>query len=281
MLEEIHSDRSAGVLVQEMDSTQILYALKQFGYFVMPLSEQMVNIQEESFRQYKEFDTRAIAEKAVFSLTPDAIGENNGWHAAGGLSRYNQCREGIIFQDSCEIWPLLSEDCAANPDTFSTTFESLRQSTYRFAESILEQIAIAFELPNPSSYFTEHGPLDVIGGSQFHVKKIVLDHSENLSCLRKTPEDGRYLTLRAHRDPSLISIVFHCPDLVPETCGAGLQFKDRELGTFTNIPVEQGDRAFCIVIAGSILELLTNGIRLTASTHPHANFYFDHFIRCS
>lgn len=269
-------EHSTSFLVNTMDPMEILAALKHRGFFVLPLSEEILEIQEEMFRQFDIFDTRAITEKEMFSLTPDAIGENNGWHGAGGLSRYNQCREGIIFQASSPVWPMLSEDITAPPDDFSIAHEHFRSEAHLLAASIMEQVASALELPEPSNYFTSNGPLDIIEGSQFHVKKVILSEKEDLSALHKNPEDGRYLTLRAHRDPSVISIVFHKHrggvegggEGVTEDDyehGSGLQFKNPDTGSFVNIDIPVGDRgehagsAFCVVIAGSILELLSDG----------------------
>ena len=256
---------SASVLVSNMDPVAILTALQRRGYFVMPLSAEMLETQEEMFRQFDIFDTRSVTEKEYFSLTPDAIGENNGWHGAGGLSRYNQCRQGIIFQASSPVWPMLSMNKEAAPDDFSIAHENFRHEVHLLAAAIMEHVAAALELPEPASYFTANGPQDIIGGSQFHVKKVMLSETEDLSALHKSPEDGRYLTLRAHRDPSVVSMVFHKHRHDGVEHGLGLQFKDPDLGSFVNIniPADEGNgttgRPLCVIIAGSILELLSDG----------------------
>jgi isopenicillin N synthase-like dioxygenase len=251
-----------------MEPMEILAALQHRGYFILPLSEEMFDTQEEMFRQFDIFDSRSVTEKTRFSLTPDAIGENNGWHGAGGLSRYNQCREGIIFQASCVIWPMLSDSLAVpakdidSIDDFSIAHENFRNEAHLLAGSIMEQVACALELPEPAAYFTKKGPLDIIAGSQFHVKKVILSEAEDLSALHKNPDDDRYLTLRAHRDPSVVSIVFHKCRSADLEHGLGLQFKDPDAGCFVNIPVDADEvagRSVCVVIAGSILELLSDG----------------------
>jgi hypothetical protein len=250
-------------LVNNMDPEQIVATLQHRGYFVLPLSEKMLDTQEEMFRQFEVFDARPVAEKTIFSLSPDAIGENNGWHGAGGLSRYNQCREGIIFQASSPVWPMLSDSIASPSDNFSIAHETFRQETHLLAATIMEQIASALELPKPAAYFTANGPLDIIGGSQFHVKKVMLSESEDFSALHKSREDDRYLTLRAHRDPSVITIVFHKCRTAEAEHGLGLQFQDPDGGSFGGIPLDMEEvagRAVCVVVAGSILELLSEGI---------------------
>jgi isopenicillin N synthase-like dioxygenase len=267
MIEEIEDTRSS--VLKHLEPAAMLEALQRKGYFIMPLSEDMFEAQEEMFRQFDIFDERPVAEKAVFSLSADAIGENNGWHGAGGLSRYNQCREGVIFQSSSPVWPMLSAGPENAPDDFSNAHENFRTYAHLLANSVMEWLAIALELPEPDSYFTANGSLDIIGGSQFHVKKLRLSDAEDFSALRKTPEDGRCLTMRAHRDPSVISIVFHKRRSVDEEQGSGLQFKDPVLGSFVSIADAEerelegatsglhSGGARCVVIAGSILELLT------------------------
>lgn len=256
-----------------MDATSSLAALQDKGYFVLPLSDEVLDCQKEMFRQFDLFDSRPISEKEVFSLTPDAIGENNGWHGAGGLSRYNQCREGVIFQASCPIWPMLSGNTSSSPNEFSIALENFRCQAHGIARNVMEQIAIGLNLCDPGSYFTTKGPLDVIGGSQFHVKKVMLNQNEDLSALHKDSDGERYLTLRAHRDPSVISIVFHKWRSAGASFGSGLQFKDPNEGFFSDVPIrsEGPDQGSCIVIAGSILEVLSGG-RIKAPLHRVMSF---------
>jgi isopenicillin N synthase-like dioxygenase len=255
--------KAGSVLVNRMDPIRLLSALEHRGYFILPLSSEMLETQEEMFKQFEMFDSRPLTEKVLFSLVPDATGENNGWHGAGGLSRYNQCREGIIFQASSAVWPMLSDQITASSDSFSEAHEIFRNHAHSLAGSIMAQLATALGLPDPETHFTSAGPLDVIEGSQFHVKKVMLSAAEDISALHKTPEEDKYLTLRAHRDPSVISIVFHKRRLPSDSYGLGLQFKDPDVGSFVNIPIENGmvdeGGAICVVIAGSILEVLSEG----------------------
>jgi isopenicillin N synthase-like dioxygenase len=247
-----------------MEPSLMLAEMEHRGYFVLPLAGPLVPSRDEMFEQFQVFDGLPVSDKEVFSLTPDAIGENNGWHGAGGLSRYNQCREGVIFQASSEVWPMLSKDVSAPADDFSIAHQRFREHAHALASSIMEGLASALELPDPSNFFTANGPLDIIQGSQFHVKKVMLSESEDVGALHKTREDERYITLRAHRDPSVISIVFHKCKSSENVLGMGLQFKGHndmgfvDLVTENNILGETGE--YCVVIAGSILELLSEGM---------------------
>lgn len=187
-----------------MEPSLMLAEMEHRGYFVLPLAGPLVPSRDEMFEQFRVFDGLPVSDKEVFSLTPDAIGENNGWHGAGGLSRYNQCREGVIFQASSEVWPMLSKDVSAPADDFSIAHQRFREHAHALASSIMEGLASVLELPDPSNFFTANGPLDIIQGSQFHVKKVMLSEYEDVGALHKTREDERYITLRAHRDPSEI-----------------------------------------------------------------------------
>lgn len=247
---------------QNADSEELVSALRTKGYFIVPLSDDnLITAQDEMFQQYELFDARPFEEKSLFSLSPDALGENNGWHSAGGLSRYNQSREGIIFQATSPIWPMLSESPEDPPDDFSKAHELFRDRVYNMTIDILKSLASGLKLTDPDKYFIRGGTLDVLSESQYHVKKITLREGESLESLHRTPESGQYLSLRAHRDPSLISLVFHDNrSTTGASRGFGLQFKNDITGQFVEVSQSISERKYCIVIAGSILELLTNGM---------------------
>jgi isopenicillin N synthase-like dioxygenase len=136
-----------------------------------------------------------------FSLVEDSNGENNGWHATGGLGKYNQFREGYIFQANEAIWPLLGDDNATTQ--FAKRHEDWRLAIFEVASTILRNIAVGLNL-REDSHFQIGGPMDVVNRSQFHVK----GYSHPPSTQRNGAEE-QFVALLAHRDPSVISIVVH------------------------------------------------------------------------
>jgi hypothetical protein len=247
--QEIYSTLS----LEKLNSDEILQAFIKNGYFILKLPESIKILNEKIFKQFILFDKRKTIEKEIFSLTnidDNNICENNGYHPIGGLSnKYNICRDGYIFQANCKIWPMLSNSKDDVSDSFSVIHEEWRPQVHNIALEIMSNLAIALKLDNPTTYFTSKGPLGIIEGSQFHVKKINFNNENKL--LNKSKDDERLITLNSHCDPSVISLVFH------NKGSTGLQFRDSNLKTFVDLKTCGYD--YVTVIAGSVLELLSNG----------------------
>lgn len=222
----------------------LLKSLRTKGYVILDLSERMSSLSCRVFDLFQSFDARSVAEKMVFELLPDTNGEHNGYHAIGGISAYNRCREGYIFQAASPVWPMLSESVECEGDEFSTTHEIWRAEMHHFALIILDKVWEALGIHSPAE-----GVLDVVSGSQFQVKKICWAGIDPAATLSQT-EDGEFVTMPTHCDPSFISIVIHSQIF------SGLQVRDAEKRAFVHIPPTGPGK--CVVFAGSLLELITN-----------------------
>lgn len=174
-------------LITDIPPVELLDALATKGYIILDMSESLVRLTAEVFNLFKMFDMRSKEEKNIFELTPNALGENNGYHGVGGLSKYNRCREGYIFQASSPIWTLLSDSRSAGADAFSQVHEEWRAAVHELALQALDRLGQALDLPHPSTYFSPGGSaLDIITGSQFHVKKVSSDTIDPGSIPRAT-----------------------------------------------------------------------------------------------
>jgi hypothetical protein len=142
-----------------------------------------------------------------FALVEDANGENNGWHACGGLGKYNQYREGYIFQANENVWPLLvgtsMKQTSSSGILFASVHEEWRHAIFDVASTVLRHIAIGLDL-HPS-YFSREGKMDVVNASQFHVKRYLYPASSTTE--QRSGEN--IVALLPHRDPSVISMVIH------------------------------------------------------------------------
>lgn len=255
----------------------LISSLRAHGYLVIDTPSSLADLNHEVFALFEEFDAQTIGHKQQFTLKPDEHGENNGWHEIGGLSKYNRCREGYIFQASTPIPPMLSAPNSES-DRFARVHEAWRKEVHAFAAVVLENLGHALSISNPAAFFTPQGQMDVVSGSQFHVKKIVLGE-QKVASLRQADAET-YVSMPPHTDPSFITFIFH------NQMSSGLQVRDAEAKAFVNISPSGPHK--CIIIAGTILELLTNSdikacvhrvasteADLTSSHRLAASFFFQ------
>lgn len=144
-----------------------------------------------------------------------------GFHYAGGMSRYNIRREGIVFSDDqCS--------CSEGNSELLSDLSKMYWSLHGIADRVLLAIEAQLELDEEKSatsvesgnqgigWFQRHlGPTDT--ASQWHMKRFVIEeektndasveNEQSASTLRT--ETGERITLPMHTDPSLISIVIH------------------------------------------------------------------------
>lgn len=243
-------NRSSVPAISNISSSELLAALSSKGYIILELPEDLQRLTLLVFDLFRRFDTRPLQEKALFELTANSGCENNGWHAVGALSKYNRCRDGYIFQGRTAIPPLLSEKGAIESDEFSSVHEEWRAAVCRFAGQILQSLGTSLDLPDPATYFTKDGVgLDVISESQFHIKKTTLEGVDKISI--PLTDNGYYITMPTHCDPSVISIVIHAEEGL-----SGLQVRDANKKLFVDIPPT--GPYMCTLFSGNLLEYLSN-----------------------
>ena len=144
-----------------------------------------------------------------------------GFHYAGGMSRYNIRREGIVFSDDqCSC----SDGKSELLSDLSEMFLSLHGIADRVLLAIEAQLELDEETSSPSvkeskqgiGWFQRHlGPTET--ASQWHMKRFVIEEEKASDELieQEQPasmlltETGERITLPMHTDPSLISIVIH------------------------------------------------------------------------
>ena len=240
-------------------SEEWLPALQRDGYVILAVPQHITELSTAVFDCFAEFNQRSDEDKAKFSLVPHDEGDNNGWHPCGGLSKYNQCREGYIFQATSAIWPMLSTNRDCPPDAFSTIHQHWRQEVYVFVTSLLTDLATYLDIPHPASFFSSNGTFDVISASQFHIKNTpVMTQIETNEHMPSTTSAGHFITLPAHRDPTLISIVLHnchARGLEMQWPLEGTSLGYREVYTHDTPPGPER----CVVIVGTLLERLSGG----------------------
>jgi isopenicillin N synthase-like dioxygenase len=192
-----------------------------------------------------------------------------GFHAAGGMSRYNSHREGIVFSDDCtpysDVFEASTDDCRDFCKSMTAMFHSL----HGIADNILKQLEKRLRLP--TNWFQRHlGPTTT--SSQWHMKRFVeiMDESSNPATVTET---GQRILLPMHTDPSLISVVIHDvspsinddnsnDDFAPSSMG--LQYYDAKQSSW--IEVENGGHNIATIFVGSVLTHLTAG-RIPAVKH--------------
>ena len=163
-------------------------------------------------------------------IAPDADSAHvTGFHHAGGMSRYNVRREGIVFSDdqcSCNGSDIRNSDLS----DLSGMFWSLHGIADRVLLAIETQLGLSERFPDcgekkSSDFGCEQkavgwfqrnlGPTET--ASQWHMKRFVVEEEEAAnksmddakSALLWRTETGERITLPMHTDPSLISVVIH------------------------------------------------------------------------
>lgn len=185
-------------------------------------------------------DSESITHSLLPMIAPEADSAHvTGFHHAGGMSRYNVRREGIVFSDDQCSCNRKSENTNDQNDTsdsergksclsdLSGMFWSLHGIADRVLLAIETQMELSDSLVEESNYdgykeqavgwFQRHlGPTQT--ASQWHMKRFVVEEEDENVDQSKTmnnvadalrTETGERITLPMHTDPSLISVVIH------------------------------------------------------------------------
>ena len=166
----------------------------------------------------------------------------SGVHAAGALSQYNVCREGLIF---------------SNGDTFDIcddgTFADEMATFFATAHGLCLAILAAIEgrLQLPTGWFDQaFGPFD--RSSQWHVKRYVPDAAPP----QAVTADGKQVLLPVHSDPSLISVIVHdAPGVRPGALGLECLAPRGEWSE-----VSAHGHGVVTVLVGAVLDKVTGGL---------------------
>lgn len=228
---------------QALDAQEVLRALSGAGAFSLRTPE-LAGLNAEVLSWFARFDAQSAEEKAEFALAPNGTGENNGWHGPGGLSAYNRFRDGFIFQADEPIWPMLPGPDGAQ---FAEAHERWRSAVHRLGHRVMRLLARALGVDEEQ--FVSGGQCDVAAGAQFHLKAVRGPAGEE-ELAQLAGADGRVLTLPAHRDPSVISLVV--------ATGPGLQILAEGEGHFLDVP--RYGPGVCTVLGGQVLTKLTRGL---------------------
>ncbi|KAG8468135.1 hypothetical protein KFE25_007187 [Diacronema lutheri] len=224
----------------------VLRALSGAGAFSVRLPNELVALNAEVLRWFGLFDAQPSERKQRHALVPDGTGENNGWHGPGGLSAYNRFRDGYIFQASEPIWSMLDGSAGAE---FAAAHERWRAALHAVGHALIARLARALEVG--ADQFGPGGRCDIAAGAQFHLKAIRAAASELCAPgATGATADGRMMTLPAHRDPSVLSLVV--------ATRPGLQLLVEGEGRYEDVPRCGPD--VCTVIAGQLLTKLTRGL---------------------
>lgn len=202
----------------------------------------------------------------------------NGYHACGGLSRYNLFREGFVFsnnttydvEDSDFYTSNDSAVLSSDASLFRTDMSALYDTMFEVAQNVLSQIAASLSLP--SDFFdTAYGPIKE--HSQWHLKRY---HPYGTTAENQTPRkireghqrtvDGRIVLLPVHTDPSLISLVVISRQNDNSDCAVhfdgamGLEYHDDTDPDNPWHPVPASGSGAIIIFAGSVLHRISGGI---------------------
>ena len=168
-----------------------------------------------------------------------------GQHEAGGLSRYNQYREGWVFSDG-QRW-----NGSAAADNMDDVWE-LETLLHKVAAEALA--AIETETGNiPENWFqTNLGPFQ--NSSQWHLKKYVPPPP---AATTGAPVSTA-VWLPSHTDPSLVSVVI----LDRPGCQTNAQGLCRwETTTKEWVPIPYSGHAVAIVLVGSVLAHIMKSVQ--------------------
>lgn len=234
-----------------------------------------------------ETDGKDFSSPLFPMIQPQAdSGHVTGFHHAGGMSRYNVRREGIVFSD---------DQCSCNENREETNegsdsdvrnsclsdLSGMFWSLHGIADRVLLAIETQLEISDNDGceeqavgWFQQQlGPTET--ASQWHMKRFVMeeqestDQSENVEKVADTlrTETGERITLPMHTDPSLISVVIHDSNVksiddndsgTKEAPGAlGLQYFHPKKHQWEE-PEAHG-HLIATVFVGSVLAHLTSG----------------------
>lgn len=251
---------------------QIGARLHSTGVCQLRLDPPQQAINKQGFELFKN----AIADEARLEpscMIPTGIDSSiaSGYHKAGGLSRYNSYRTGVVFSNGTIL-----NLCSGDDGSFVQGMQSWIDSLCGMAAEVLLSIGeySGMERHDAVSWVESIG--DLKNCSQWHVKRFVplnLKHSYSGSssdCASITKPsmvtdtgEARAVLLPLHTDPSIISIVIHDRSGVEEGC-LGLQFRDLQSGQYHELP--SCGHLVATVLVGSLLEKISCGF-FPASKH--------------
>ena len=170
-------------------------SLDECGVATLAVSKATSELHARSFAAAKVGLDICADANSPLAISPDADSAHaSGIHAAGALSQYNVCREGLIFSDGGTI--------ELGDAAFEQSMAAFFDSAVEHAAAVLT--ALERRLAIPEGWFEENlGPIR--DHSQWHLKRYRPEHSPSVA----TCSDGRRVLLPVHSDPSLISVVVH------------------------------------------------------------------------
>ena len=220
--------------------------LLQHGVAVQELLEGQASIHRTAF---------ATAKRALHTdLKCQRIGPHDdsahatGYHAAGGMSRYNQYREGFVFSDGMSFGMNTESD---DMPEWEQDMQSLFTSLHGIAQNVLTELEQEWMLPN-GWFQNTFG--DTSLHSQWHMKRYV------------GPTEDNGVLLPIHTDPSLLSVIIHDAPGIQQKC-MGLQYQAiTEDGTREWRDVSHHGHLVATIMVGSVLGYITGG-QVVAAKH--------------
>ena len=212
-------------------------------------------------------------------ISPHTRAGQTGYHPAGGLSRYNAHREGVVFSNGELLALGAAEGAADSRAKAAAWFGAIAD----IAVAALEEVAVAAGVPGPGADAvpaadgTDRDPDaaaprsaaaawvrslgDIRSASQWHVKRYTAP-----STATPTVDDTgtpQAVLLPLHTDPSLISVVIHDAPGTNPGC-LGLQHRSAARGGYVELP--HHGHAVATVLVGSLLEKISSGL-FSAAKH--------------
>jgi isopenicillin N synthase-like dioxygenase len=241
---------------------QVVQDLERRGTAVLelPRQSQAIIVHQTAFATAKHaFHLLAAAPSSVHCqrIGPgEDSAHATGYHTAGGMSRYNACREGFVVSDGASFG-LGLEPCIP---AFERDLQDLSESMHGIAQQVLSTMERSWDLP-------EHWFQTTLGDakqhSQWHMKRYVRPERE--------PEPEKSMVedivlLPSHTDPSLISIIVHDAPNMQDGC-MGLQYQGPPSGGKREwIEVPKHGHLVATVMVGSVLGYITGG-RIPPAKH--------------
>ena len=236
----------------------------------------------------------SLSLKDTCPLLPLCCAGQTGYHPAGGLSRYNSHREGVVFSNG-ELLDLgITEVEVANfREKAGGWFDAIAD----IAIAALNEAAVAAGLPGadadtvpkaddtddtddtdgqPASASSASSASaaaaawvaslgDIRSASQWHVKRYTAATTATATVDDTVDDTGtpQPVLLPLHTDPSLISVVIHDAPGTNPGC-LGLQHRSAARGGYVELP--HHGHAVATVLVGSLLEKISCGL-FSASKH--------------
>lgn len=220
------------------DWKQVIQSLQAEGIGTLVLTEDQHSAAQAAF-----LATENVLSQAN-DLTPIAdvldAAHVTGYHKAGGLSHFNQYREGFVLSDGQTF---------SISDAFDGPVRNMQEILYSLAGSAVTAIENHLRL---ESNFVEDTMGPTRDHSQWHLKRYLAPSTGTEHEIGKPVH-----WLMSHTDPSLISVVVH---FQPVGC-RGLEYCRRKEGSATEkewVHLDPG-QPVAVFFVGSILSYVTGG----------------------